>query len=210
MENEVFNLLLSLPSKTPYLGLILLTVSIDPYQPNSSLIFHFPALTPSEIRSLLLQDLSSTNPNDTNDTNDINDINDINDTTDTTDTTDTQSPKELNEWIVAGVIRFFTAQTHSLTELRTLRDLAIADCHANEAKTPRRDEFDGIFDRRRRRMHETPARIPLCQHPADFHGSDGEHGRHRGDDPTSRLLRRRYLTQCQDVANRGISVFDLS
>lgn len=179
MENEVFNLLLSLPSKTPYLGLILLTVSIDPYQPNSSLIFHFPVLIPPEIHSLLLQDLHSVNPNDTSDTNDINDVNDTTDsteTTDTIDTIDTQSPKELNEWIVAGVIRFFAAQTHSLTELRTLRDLAIADCRANEAKTPRSDEFDGIFDRRRRGMHETPARIPLCQHPADLHGPDGEHG----------------------------------
>ena len=166
----MFNLLLSLPSKTLYLGLILLTVSIDPYQPNSSLIFHFPVLIPPEIHSLLLQDLHSVNPNDTHDTSDINDIND------TSDTFDTQSPKELNEWIVSGVIRFFAAQTHSLTELRTLRDLAIADCRANEAKTPRSDEFDGIFDRRRRGVHETPARIPLCQHPADLHGPDGEHG----------------------------------
>ena len=115
MDGDVFNLLLSLPSKTSYLGLILLTVSVDPYQPNSSLIFHFPVLTPPEIYSLLFQDLQSTDSNDSN---------------------------EFNEWIITGIIRFFAAQTHSLTELRTLRDLAMADCRANEAKTPRRAEFD--------------------------------------------------------------------
>ena len=168
MESDLFNLLLTLPAKTPYLGLILLTVSIDPYKPNSSFIFHFPVLNPPEIHALLLQDLNSSQSNGPNHANDANDVDGADDANDVADD-DTNSPKELNEWIIAGIIRFFAAQTHSLTELRTLRDLAIADCRANEAKTPRRDEFDGIFDRRRRGMHETPARIPLHQHPADLH-----------------------------------------
>lgn len=110
MEKDLFTLLVKLPSKVSSLGVILLAVSIDPFQTNSSFLFHLPVLRESDIRSVLLRDIR---------------------------------PSEVSEAVVSGVIRYFAAQTHSLSELRTLRDLALASCREGgtaASRTPDRDE----------------------------------------------------------------------
>ena len=104
MEKDLFTLLVKLPSKVSSLGVILLAVSIDPFQTNSSFLFHLPVPSEPDIRCVLLRDTQ---------------------------------PSEVSEAVVSGVVRYFAAQTHSLSELRTLRDMALASCRDSEAVTSR-------------------------------------------------------------------------
>lgn len=47
-----------------------------------------------------------------------------------------EAQSSLTDMIVQGVVRFFSTETHSLSEMRSLRDMAISSCITNGYTTP--------------------------------------------------------------------------
>ena len=93
-----------LAAKVSALGVIMLAVSFDAYNPNCSFIVHLPVLSDQEIESVLSKDLG-------------------------------EAQSSLTDMIVRGVVRFFATETHSLSELRSLRDMALSSCITNGYNT---------------------------------------------------------------------------
>ena len=48
---------------------------------------------------------------------------------------ETEAQSSLTDMIVRGVVRFFATETHSLSELRSLRDMALSSCITNGYNT---------------------------------------------------------------------------
>lgn len=46
-----------------------------------------------------------------------------------------EAQSSLTDMIVQGVVRFFATETHSLSELRSLRDMALSSCITNGYNT---------------------------------------------------------------------------
>ena len=60
----------------------------------------------------------------------------------------------LTDMIVQGVVRFFALETHSLSELRSLRDLAISSCITNGYNTQGTSTRLSLIRRGHRPVHE--------------------------------------------------------